>query len=551
MLKGFMKKFKDKLKKRSPAPLNDKLNLTQRSIHIEDMQLAKSLHDNLDQLKSLLGNSYDLVIRRFSIGDHGMTAAIIYISGLEDSKAIDKIIFDLTTLLPMAAGDSTSPQRFYQEARNKVLRNEEVEPVQELSDLFDRLFLGDSILLFDGVGWGLICETKGWEVRNVEEPESERVIRGTRDGFVESLPVNTSLIRRRLRSPNLWIEKMEIGTVSKTQVAFAYLKGLAQEGLIKEVRTRLESIEIDGIIESGVIEELIEDTYLTPFPLLHRTERTDIAFSELLQGRVVIFTDGSSFALLVPTRLENMLQGPDDYFEKFPIGSFIRLGRMVSFIIAIFLPGIYVAAVNFHPELIPGTLLLRITAARQGVPFPAAIEVVLMEIVFELLREGGLRLPGMIGPAISIVGALILGDAAIRAGLVSPAVVIVVAATGIASFVAPAFSLGIAGRLIRFFMILFAATFGLFGLQLGFILLSLHLMSLRSFGYPYFAPYGPLILQDWKDTLVRLPWWLQKKRPKLEGGRDPDRLKRSRAQRPPRGLEDSEEDQGKNKGRVK
>lgn len=510
---------------------------------MEGQQLSKSLQHNLEHFKNLLGNSYDLVIRRFSLGDgkDSLPAAVLFISGLEDNVAIEKIIADLTIRFSQGLKGQAPRNQVLEAARYQVLRNEEIEPVQDLSLLFDRIFLGESILLIDGVDQGLTCNTKQWAVRSVEEPEAERVIRGPRDGFVEALHINTSLLRRRIRSPNLWMESMEIGTVTKTQVAFAYIKGLTQEGLVREVRSRLESIEIDGVIESGVIEELLEDTFLTPFPLLHRTERTDIAMSELLEGRIVIFTDGSPFVLIAPTRLESMLQGPDDYYEKFPVGSFIRLGRMVAFVMSIFLPGAYVAVVNYHPELLPSTLLLRITAARQGVPFPTAIEVFFMEAIFEMLREAGLRLPGMIGPAISIVGALILGDAAIRAGLVSPAVVVVVAATGIASFVTPSFSLSIAGRIIRFSLILVGAILGLFGVQFGFILLSLHLCSLRSFGYPYFAPFAPLIIEDWKDTLIRLPWWLQKKRPKLEGGRDPVRQKKRGAQTPHQGLEDREE----------
>ena len=467
---------------------------------------------------------------------------MLFISGLEDNQAVEKIVADLTIKFSETRASHTTPRRIFQETHQKVIRNEEVEPVGDLSLLYDRLFLGDTILLFDGENRGIICNTKQWEVRSVEEPESERVIRGPRDGFVEALPVNTSLIRRRIRSPNLWIENMEIGTVTKTQVAFAYMKGLTQEGLIQEVRSRLQDINIDSVVESGVIGELIDDTYLTPFPLMHRTERTDIAMSELLEGRIVIFTDGSPFVLLVPTRLYDMMQGPDDYYEKFPIGSFIRLGRMLSFVISIFLPGIYVAVLNFHAELIPSTLLLSITSARQGVPFPAVLEVFIMELIFEMLREAGLRLPGMIGPAISIVGALILGEAAIMAGIVSPSVVIIVAATAIASFVTPAFDLSVATRIIRFGIIFLGATLGLIGIQFGFTLLTLHLCSLRSFGYPYFAPFGPMIVEDWKDTFIRLPWWAQKKRPHLEGGRDPERLKRKGAQKPPSGLEDREKE---------
>jgi len=520
--------------------------LSQRTEHIDRQVLSNNLQQNLEQIENLLGNSYDLVIRSFAVGGNNLQVAVLFISGLENNEAVENIISDLTIKFSPTStdlkADSTSPSQIFQETQQKIIRNQELEPVDNLSLLFDQLFLGDTILLIDGINRGIICNTKQWELRSLEEPEAERVIRGPRDGFIEALPVNTSLLRRRIRTPNLWIESLEIGTVTKTKVAIAYIKGLAQEGLVNEVRTRLQEIEIDNVIESGVLEEMIEDTFFTPFPLMHRSERTDIAMSEILEGRVAILTDGTPFVLFAPTRLHDMLQGPDDYYEKFPVGSFIRLGRMLAFVLAIFLPAIYIATVNFHTELIPSTLLLGITAARQGVPFPVAMEVILMEIVFEMLREAGLRLPGMIGPAISIVGALILGEAAIQANLVSPAVVIVVAATGIASFVAPSFELNIATRIIRFCMIILGATLGLFGVQFGFILLTIHLCSLRSFGYPYLAPFAPLIIEDWKDSFIRAPWWWQKKRPHLEGGRDPVRTKRNKAQTPPSVLDDSDYD---------
>ncbi|NMB36221.1 MAG: spore germination protein, partial [Firmicutes bacterium] len=344
---------------------------------------------------------------------------------------------------------------------------------------------------------------------------------------------NTSLIRRRIRSPNLWIESMEIGDLSKTEVAFAYIKGLAGEEMLGELRSRLKRIELDGILASGYIEEFISDNPCSLFPSILSTERVDRVVGSLLEGRVAIFVNGSSFALVLPADFGLFLQAPDDYFEPFPLGAFIRFLRYISFFIALFLPGIYVAVLTFHPELLPLPLLVRIQAAREGVPFPVVAETFFMEAVFEILREAGVRLPMIVGPAVSIVGALVLGDAVIRAGLVSPGTVIAVAFTAIASFTAPSFNFGLAARILRFVMIILGAIFGLLGIQFGLLVLLIHLVSLRSFGYPYMAPFAPFIWGDMKDALLNLFWWKHVYRPKLLGYREPKRQPSGQKPQPP------------------
>ncbi|ACB84199.1 spore germination protein [Natranaerobius thermophilus] len=516
------------------------MNLEDRSQFIKEKTLDKKIYTNLDQIKSYLGSSYDLQIKQFVIGHKEIQGAAVFLSGLEDPRAIERIIGDLTSELHKANLTPENPKEAFNIAHRKILSNEDMLPTDNFADIFNKILIGETAILIDGVSQAILCDTKEWETRGIEEPEAEKTIRGPREGFIESLRVNTGLVRRRIRSPNLWMEKVTVGQEAGNEVAFAYLKGLAHEDLINEVRHRLENIDLDGVLESGYVEEMIEDTPFTLFPLTHRTERVDIVSSAILEGKVAIFTDGTPFVMIVPIKFLELLQAPDDYHEKFPVGTLIRLGRHIGFLFSIFFPGAYVAVINFHPELLPTSLMLQITAARQGVPFPAAMEVLLMEFLFELLREAGLRLPGMIGPALGIVGALILGDAAIGAGLVSPAVVVVVALTAISSFIVPAYSLAIAGRITRFIAVLFGSAFGLFGIQFVFLLLGLHLCSLRSFGYPYMAPVGPLIKSDWKDAILRVPWPLQKTRPKLEGGKDPSKQK-TQFPSPPQGLETSED----------
>jgi len=356
---------------------------------------------------------------------------------------------------------------------------------------------------------------------------------------VENLQVNTSLIRLRLPIPQLWIETMTLGRLSRTQIALLYLKGLARDKLIREVRSRLQQIDIDGVLGTGYIEDFIKDSPFSPFPIAFRTERPDKVTGALLEGRVAIMVGGSPFALIVPTELPMFMQAPDDYFEPLPIGAFIRLLRYAALIVSLILPGIYVGVVTFHPELLPTTLFLRIISYREGVPFPVVFEMLLLELIFELLREAGLRLPPAIGSAISIVGALILGDAAIRAGLVSPGVVIIVALTAIAGFTTPSYSLSIAFRLLRFTYTILGATFGLFGVQFALLLTIIHLCSLRTVGMPYLSPLAPLILSDLKDSIITFWWWGMRTRPKLIGGREP--LRQPLGQKPVPGQDPEEE----------
>ncbi|NMA91713.1 MAG: spore germination protein, partial [Firmicutes bacterium] len=324
-------------------------------------------------------------------------------------------------------------------------------------------------------------------------------------------------------TPNLWMEGLIVGDLTRTEVGLVYIKGLAPEKIVGEVRSRIRGIKIDGILGSSYIEDFLQDQPLTIFPQVFSTERPDRVAGALLEGRVAVLTDGTPFALVVPNHLPAMIDAPDDYYEPFTLALFLRLLRYSAFFISVFLPGIYVAIINFHPELLPTVLFLRIAASREGIPFPAIVEAITIELIFEVLREAGVRLPQAVGSAISIVGALVLGDAAIKAGLVSPAMVIVVAMTAIASFTVPVFTLGIAARILRFGVIVLGGIFGMFGVQLALILLMTHLCALRSFGLPYLYPLAPLVTEDMKDTLFRSPWWAQTRRPRLIGYREPGR----------------------------
>jgi spore germination protein len=293
------------------------------------------------------------------------------------------------------------------------------------------------------------------------------------------------------------------------------MHGVIHPDLVEEVKRRLESLDIDDAPESGTVEQWIEDSFLSPFPQLLHTERPDKVRAALLQGKAAILLDGTPFALLLPTTFVSLIQSPEDYYERWIIGSLIRLLRYMAVFISLFFPALYVALVSFHQGMIPFKLAFSIAAAREGVPFPALIEALLMEGTLELLREAGVRLPKPIGQTIGIVGGLVIGEAAVKAGVVSPIMVIVVAVTAIASFAIPSYSAGIAFRILRFAIILAASILGLFGIILAFIMISLHLVRLTSFGIPYSAPFAPAFTHDWRDLLIRAPITFLTKRPEF------------------------------------
>jgi spore germination protein KA len=327
------------------------------------------------------------------------------------------------------------------------------------------------------------------------------------------LRINTSLVRRKIKDPRLWLETISIGSITKTNVTMMYLNGIAKPSVIDEARSRLKAIDIDGVLEGGYIEEQIEDSKYSIFPTVFNTELPDSVAAQLLEGKVAILVDGTPNVLLVPTQFVSFVQSSEDYYQRALYSSLLRLLRFVSGFISLLLPSLYIAITTFHRDMLPTSLLISLAAQREGVPFPAFIEAVAMEITFEILREAGLRMPRAIGQAVSVVGTLVIGQAAVEAGIVSAAMVIVVSVTAISTFTVPAYSMSIPVRMLRFAFMGLAASFGLFGIIMGFFTLLLHLCSLRSFGEPYMAPLSPFIAAEQQDALIRLPRWLHFKRP--------------------------------------
>jgi spore germination protein KA len=483
----------------------------------ENDQLHSAMEINFQQVKKEFGNSRDIVTERFRLGSAPpVDVGLIYLKGLVNTSIIQEHIKEpfMTTSVDTSGELSVNP---IETVRNKVSAAGEQKTIVDFASLYESVLSGETVILIDGQAVGLSVDTKGGNSRAVEEPTTQSVVRGPREGFVESMDTNISLLRRRIKSPKLWLETKTIGRVTQTNIGILYVKGIVNDKIISEVRTRLDRIDIDGILESGNIEELIQDEAITPFPTIYNSERPDVIAAGLLEGRVAILVDGTPFALLVPALFVQFYQSAEDYYQRADFATLIRILRYMCFFISLLAPSFYIAITTFHQELIPSPLLLSLAAQREGIPFPAFIEALIMEVTFEILREAGVRLPKTVGQAVSIVGALVIGQAAVEAGLVSPAMVIIVSITAISNFVIPSFNMGISVRICRFFLMVLAATFGLFGITMGLVAMVQHLCSLRSFGVPYMSPMAPFIVEDQKDTILRMPQWGLIKRPSFIG----------------------------------
>ena len=499
---------------------------------IQDSKPKDPLHEkfsqNIETLRSIYDNCSDVVFRSFLL--FGKTRAmLIYIDGLSDIEGIEEFV-----LAPLMQ-ESVDEQQSINEFLEHKMPVSKINRVKMLADCIESISLGNPILFYEGESDGFSLGLVKWEKRSIEEPVAEGGIRGSREGFIESLQVNTSLLRRIIKSPALKLQSMKVGEYTKTNVVIAYIDGLVDKTLIEEITNRLKRIEIDGILESGYIEEMIEDNPYSPFPQVLATERPDVACAHLLEGRAVILVEGTPFTLIAPISFFSLIQSHEDYYNRFMVGSVIRWLRYVFLGISLLLPSLYVAVLTFHQEMVPTALMLSVAASREAVPFPAIVEAVLMEITFEALREAGVRLPKQIGSAVSIVGALVIGQASVQAGLVSAPMVIVVAITGIASFMIPRYATGIAIRMLRFPIILLAGTLGLLGIMMGIIVIVIHLCGLRSFGVPYLAPLAPLKGRELKDVLWRAPWWMMDTRPHFTGKFNSNRQSPNQSPNPKKG----------------
>ncbi|WP_124727662.1 spore germination protein [Staphylospora marina] len=473
-------------------------------------KLRGSLTENLEDVSEVLGDCADVVVRGFELKGSERKAAIIYIDELTNKQIHHDYV-----MRPLLTAEVERTTDLWEEVTVNVVQAGETKTVDDLSTVIDGILSGDTVLFIDGYAKALLIGSKGWEARSVSETRAEAVIRGPREGLNETLSFNWSLIRRRLKDPDLRIRNFTVGVRTKTLVSMLFIKDVAHPDIVREVESRIKEIHIDGVLETGYIEELIQDQIWTPFPLAQNTERPDAVVAHLLEGKIAILVDGTPHALIVPAVFSQFYSSSEDYYERYMVATFLRFIRLISFLIALFLPALYIAFVSYHPEMIPSNLAVAMAAGRASVPFNPVLEAMLMEVSVEILREASIRLPGPIGPTIGIVGGLVIGNAAVSAGLVSPAIVIVVGLTTISSYANPNYNSAISIRLLRFPFMILSAVFGLYGIMLGIMILMLHLVQLRSFGVPYMAPWSPLNLSDFRDTLIRVPWKWMRKRPAI------------------------------------
>ncbi|WP_256217748.1 spore germination protein [Paenibacillus sp. OV219] len=496
---------------------NNSNNRNSGNLSVPRGQLETNLEANMDRIKSEVAASPDLIVRRFTLrtAQHQHVAAV-YLETITDKEAVNEFVMRslMSPFLPETPPEEgTSPEEAFKYICDNALAVGQVEVLDNWTTMLLELLTGKTLLFVDGWDQCVSCSTIGGDKRAVSEASTQVVIRGPKDSFTESLPTNIALIRRRIRSERFGFEATKIGRVTQTNVAMLYIDGIVKEEIKQEVRKRLAKIDTDAILESGYIEEFIEDNWSSPFPTIYNTERPDVIAANLLEGRIAILVDGTPFALVVPTILPQFFASAEDYYQRYDIGTFLRLLRYASFIISLFGPAVYIALTTFHQEMLPTTLLINLSGAREGVPFPALIEAFAMELSFEILREAGVRMPRAVGQAVSIVGALVLGEAAVQAGIVSPIMVIVVAITAIANFSIAAYNLAITARLLRFLFMIAAGTIGFYGIILGLIMLVAHMNSLRSFGVSFLSPLVPLKFKQMKDVFVRMPHWSFTERP--------------------------------------
>ncbi|MEN1966776.1 spore germination protein [Lentibacillus sp. N15] len=470
---------------------------------------STKVDENEAHLKKIFGSSKDIIFSSFPIHFHDqddIKALLVAVDGLTDEDAIRDNV-----LKPLMNRPINRPGEDLKRLKEEI----SVQTIETAADVEKSIYLilkGHVLLLVDGYSHGLLLDLPAYENRSVEEPKAEQVVKGAHAGFIESSTTNIALLRRRIPHPALQFESVKIGAYSKTEITIGYVKDIADPNLVKRVKQRLHKIKLDAINSSGEIEQLIEDHPFAIFPTIGNTERPDSAASLLMEGRVIILADGDPVSLYVPLLFLENMKNIEDYISRPYYSSFIRLLRFLAFFVSIILPATYIAVVNFHKVMIPTDLIVPLIQERETVPFPLSVEILIMILMFEVVREAGIRLPVQIGSALSIVGALILGEVSVTAGLVGAPTIVVVSLSYIATFVIT--PIADVTALLRIGLFIASSMFGAYGLFMALLGLLTHMVSLTSLGVPYMAPFGPFYFRDIKDTFIRLPLRWQKQRPK-------------------------------------
>lgn len=471
--------------------------------------ISDNLEENISFINEKMGNSYDLNLRRLTLVNkyQKINIAVFYMAGMADNTLLyDALTETIAKNFRFNEEALKSPDEIIEYFDRVNLTIGSVKKTGLFGNLFPVMLSGDAVILIEGVKTAFLLGSRGHKERAVEKPSTHATVKGANDSFNETLLTNITLIRRRVKTPNLWVKNYVIGEKSNTAIAVMYIKGVASEKVIAEVDKRIRESKFPNILDTAYLAEIIKEKQRSIFPTVYETERPDIAAANLFEGRVVILVDGTPFAAIVPTLLIQSIQSVEDYYHKASIGTFFRLLRFVALAIAIYFPALYICVIHFHSELLPLPLFFNIIGQRLDVPFPSFLEILLMLIAFDLLREAGTRMPAPMGSALSFLGAIIVGESAVSAGLFSPIIVIVVTITGICTLALPGYSLNMTITVLRYFMMFAASLLGFFGVVLFSLALLLHLTSLRSFGVSYLAPISPFGRVSIVDAFIRAPF---------------------------------------------
>ena len=475
-------------------------------------KISADIRENERYIQERCENCADILIRPMRLGEERKADCLmVYIevavsNMMLDDSAIGKMINYFWEV---------PPEKIPEFMQNNSLGIADVQKLNDMNEVFGAILSGNAVFFIDGYDRAMKISSRGYPNMGVSEAESEKVLRGSKEGFSDSVKTNSALVRKRLRDTRMKVEEYQMGVRSNTVLQILYINDLVHEELLEQIKERIEEYEIDGVLDSGMLEQLTEEPWYSPFPQYQVTERPDRAALELLNGKVVLLCDNSPSALILPGSFSGFMESSEDWYHHFETASFLRILRYLALLTAMLLPGLYLAVIRFHTQILPANLLLSFAEAREGVPFTSVTELMLLELAFELIREAGVRVPGALGNAIGIVGGLIIGDAAVSANLVSPIVVMIVALTALGSMVIPDEEFASAFRLLKFAFIFLCAFLGFYGFLLGILLVLIHLSHLKSFGVPYLTPLagGKKGRRGTWDSLVRPPSFTLKERP--------------------------------------
>ena len=467
------------------------------------MQFSPTLAENVRQMQAIFQGDSTFIYRSVENAAGTLSCAVFFLDGMVDSQLMGE-----TVLRPLAQWHGKEPVTS-QMLATRILQANESKVVTTIQDMFNAILYGDTVVFAEGCPHPAVVNTKGFALRSTAEPDNEKVIQGSREGFTEGFMTNLSMIRRRLTLPDLKFTFRKLGSQSNTTVSLCYIDSLCDKSVLEELNRRLDSFTLDSALDSNYIAEWIADAPYSPFPTIGTTERPDVVAAKLLEGRVALVCDGTPTVLTLPHVFQESFQSNDDYYANFLYTNIGRILRIAGFFLTVSIPAVYVALMTYHSEMLPTKLLFSVAAARGGVPFPTLLETLVLLLVFEILKEAGTRTPGNFGQTLSIVGALVLGQAAVEARFVSAPLVIIIAFSGITALMVP--KLKTAASLLRLFLLLMAAVLGLYGYILGISLILLHLCSLESFSIPFLVNFLSVNTQSREDVFLRYPWFRMKR----------------------------------------